>query len=44
MKQILIKTFGFKFSEKTKHNEIWKSENYILIWNTVTSVAKIKPL
>lgn len=44
MKEKLIKTFGFKFSERTKHNEIWKSEFYVMIWNKAIGTAKIKPL
>lgn len=43
MKEILIRTLNFKFVERTKHNEIWENLTHILIWNPVTSIAKIKP-
>lgn len=44
MKEILIRTLNFKFVERTKNNEIWKNSTHVLIWNPLTSIAKIKPL
>lgn len=44
MKEILTKTLNMRFVERTKHNEIWMNSTHVLIWNPVTSVAKIKPI
>ena len=44
MKELLIKTLNMRLTEVTKHNEIWKNSTHVLIWNPLTSIAKIKPL
>lgn len=43
MKDLLIELLNMRFVERTKHNEIWENLTHILIWNPVTSIAKIKP-
>ena len=44
MKEKLTTTLGMEFFKATKHNELWKNDTHILIWNKITGVAKIKPL
>lgn len=42
MKDKLIEIFQFKFISKTKWNEVWESEYFIMIYNSVTKLIKIK--
>ena len=32
-----------KFVSETKWNEVYESDGYILIWNRLTKLIKIKP-
>lgn len=42
LKRQLVQQLGLKLHERTKHNEIWASEDHVLIYNTVTGRITIK--
>lgn len=43
MKYELIERYNMKFVSETKWNEVYESDEYILIWNRLTKLIKIKP-
>lgn len=43
MKHDLIKRYGMKLTSVGKYNEIWKCDDYVMIWNKMSGLIKIKP-
>lgn len=43
MKHELIGRYNMKFVSETKWNEVYESDEYIMIWNRLTKLIKIKP-
>lgn len=43
MKDKLIKQYDLKHTATTKWNDVYESDEYILIFNRVTGIIKIKP-
>lgn len=43
MKHKLIELYKMKFVSATKWNEIYENDGYILIWNRMSELIKIKP-
>lgn len=42
MKKFIIEKFNMKFKCSTKHNEIWESEEYVMIVHKISHLIKIK--
>lgn len=42
MKLKLIQNYGMKLVAETKWNEVWECEEYVMVWNRVSKVIKIK--
>lgn len=42
MKLKLIQEYGMTLVAETKWNEVWESEEYVMVWNRVSKVIKIK--
>ena len=43
MKHELIGRYNMTFVSETKWNEVYESDEYIMIWNRLTKLIKIKP-
>ncbi|GEM_PF-1680236 len=43
LKNELIKKYGMRFLRSTKWNEIYRSDDFVLIWNRDTNLIKLKP-
>ena len=43
MKEQIIEMLKLELEETTKHNEIWKNKDCLVICNLVTGIIKIKP-
>lgn len=43
LKNELIKKYGMRFLRSTKWNEIYHSDDFVLIWNRDTNLIKLKP-
>ncbi len=44
MKEKIIEFLEMRLTETTKHNEIYKNNTHVLIYNPLTHTVKIKPL
>ena len=43
LKNELIKKYDMRFLRSTKWNEIYNSDDFVLIWNRDTNLIKLKP-
>ena len=43
MKHELIETYHMTFVSETKWNEVYENDEYVLIWNRLTKIIKLKP-
>lgn len=43
LKNELIQKYGMRFLRSTKWNEIYRSDDFVLIWNRDTNLIKLKP-
>lgn len=43
LKNELIQKYGMRFLRSTKWNEIYHSDDFVLIWNRDANLIKLKP-